>query len=101
MLIWLLFSLAAFSSTPTLVFIFSLYIYLLSFHFYFMYYFTLFNRTVNISAQDERGTDESAKAYHYMAMLAILKPWRDYGQLKDEGDTWESAFTAYMQNASK
>jgi hypothetical protein len=49
----------------------------------------------------ERGEDENIKAYYYAAMLAILKPWRDLGQLKSEGNTWESAFLAYMQNASQ
>jgi hypothetical protein len=44
----------------------------------------------------ERGEDRNTKAYYYAAMLAILKPWRDLGQLKSEGDTWELAFLAYM-----
>jgi hypothetical protein len=49
----------------------------------------------------ERGEDENTKAYYYVAMLAILKPWRDLGQLKSENNTWESAFLAYMRNASQ
>ena len=46
-----------------------------------------------------RDGDESTKTYYFAAMLALLKPWRDLRQLKEEGVSWESAFTGYMQNA--
>jgi hypothetical protein len=48
-----------------------------------------------------RDGEESASAYYYAAMLAVLKPWRDLRQLKSEDETWELAFTTYIQNASQ
>jgi hypothetical protein len=44
---------------------------------------------------------EDTKSYYYAAMLALLKPWRNVQELKDEHQTWESAFYIYMQTASQ
>ena len=48
-----------------------------------------------------RDGEESTKPYYYASMLAFLKPWRDLRCLKDECDSWESAFERYMRNATQ
>jgi hypothetical protein len=34
-------------------------------------------------------------------MLALLKPWRNIGCLKDKNQTWESAFNSLMRTATQ
>jgi hypothetical protein len=48
-----------------------------------------------------RDGEESTRPFYFAAMLAFLKPWRDLNRLKNDGDTWESAFDRYMQTASQ
>jgi hypothetical protein len=48
-----------------------------------------------------RDGDEDSKAYYYASMLAFLRPWRDLRFLKDESESWEDAFNAYMKNANQ
>ena len=48
-----------------------------------------------------RDGEESTKPYYYAAMLALLKPWRDLRQLKDDNESWESAFMAFIECATQ
>jgi hypothetical protein len=44
---------------------------------------------------------DNTKAYYYALMLALLKPWRNIGYLKDKDQTWESAFNGFMEMATQ
>ena len=46
-----------------------------------------------------RDGEENTKPYYYASMLALLKPWRDLNELKEDCDDWESAFNVYMETA--
>lgn len=48
-----------------------------------------------------RDGDEESKPYYYAAMLALLKPWRNLEALKETLESWEEAFTMFMENANQ
>ena len=48
-----------------------------------------------------RDDEERKKNFYYAAMLALLKPWRDLQDLKTNSESWETAFSDFLQNASQ
>ena len=48
-----------------------------------------------------RDGEESTKPFYYASMLALLNPWRDLRDLKEENETWENRFNIFMQSASQ
>jgi hypothetical protein len=48
-----------------------------------------------------RDGDESTKPYYYASMLALLKPWRNLGELKFNCESWEDTFTHFMETANQ
>lgn len=37
--------------------------------------------------------------YYEASMLALLKPWRDLRHLKNDNESWKTAYDEYMQTA--
>lgn len=48
-----------------------------------------------------RDGEEHTKPYYFAAMLAFLKPWRELDELKENSESWESAFNIFMETASQ
>ncbi|KAL1659067.1 hypothetical protein GGF50DRAFT_32280, partial [Schizophyllum commune] len=47
-------------------------------------------------ALPRRDREPSAKRY-YRLMLILFKPWRAASDLRDEGQTWEDAYNAFLR----
>ena len=48
-----------------------------------------------------RDGGDDTKSYYYASMLALLKPWRNLFDLKDEHESWETAFNLYIGHADQ
>lgn len=48
-----------------------------------------------------RDEEENARTYYYAGILAFLKPWRNLELLKDDDESWQSAFDGYMETANQ
>jgi hypothetical protein len=48
-----------------------------------------------------RDGEEGTRPYYFAAMLAFLKPWRNFHDLMTGFENWETAFNSYMQHASQ
>lgn len=48
-----------------------------------------------------RDGEESTKPFYHASMLALLKPWRDLRELKDENKSWEDEFNFFLETASQ
>lgn len=48
-----------------------------------------------------RRSDIDAKELYSVSMLALFKPWRDLGDLKLADETFEDAFSVFMEDAPK
>jgi hypothetical protein len=48
-----------------------------------------------------RDGGDDTKSYYYASMLALLKPWRNLFDLKDEDENWETAFNLYIGHANQ
>ena len=44
-----------------------------------------------------RDGEENTKSFYYASMLALLKPWRDLQNLKEEEESWKAAFDLFME----
>ena len=47
-----------------------------------------------------RDGEDSTKPFYYASMLALLKPWRDLRELKEEDENWEYRFNLFLETAS-
>ena len=48
-----------------------------------------------------RSDDPSTRPFYCASMLALLKPWRRLLDLKNEGETWEEAFTSFLETSPR
>ena len=48
-----------------------------------------------------RDGEENTRPYYHASMLALLKPWRELEELKEDSETWESAFNIFMETATR
>ena len=48
-----------------------------------------------------RDGEDDTKPYYYASMLAFLKPWHDLQCLKNDCESWKSAFDGYMRTVTQ
>lgn len=48
-----------------------------------------------------RDGEETTRPFYHASMLALLKPWRDLRELKDDDENWEDQFNFFMEHASQ
>ena len=48
-----------------------------------------------------RDGDENMKEYYFASILTLLKPWRDLRCLKNDDESWEVAYDAYLRTATR
>ena len=48
-----------------------------------------------------RDVEGAAKSYYYASMLALLKPWRIFQDLKGDNEDWQTAFERFICDANQ